>query len=989
MAQGLNLKELPVAEGAEFGTYMDQHEEGCLPGTREELLREIDEWAVLPQSRCIFWLNGSAGTGKSTISRTVANFFFKRGEGGRGNATRFFPTIARQLFTQIAEIQPVIMHVLNDDFDKLILQPLLNFKKSNTPGRVLNDSNIQQARLVQLRVFHEVGDDHQDFILHQIPSPIIKRDISLFLEHKLAKIRKERSLQPDWPGATKTQRLITMSVPLFIFAATICQGSLSEILDHQNDTSKLNGTYLPVLDRLLVGQEYRMVLGTIILLESPLSLHALANFLGRPESFLDTRLNSLHSVLDIPHNKMLPIRAFHLSLRDFLVNADTCENTPLWIDEKEINQDLTARCLHVMNQNLKKNICNLPSYGTVRMTISRQHISDRLPPELQYSCRYWTHHLTHSRDAISWSDKILAFLNDHFLHWVEVMSLLDAISEALQSINTLKLAMQGRKDSEINKFLCDAERFILKNSQMVDVAPLQLYVQTCPRVEDTWSPELRTLEGHSRIVRSVTFSPDGQQLASGSDDKTIKIWDPATGHLRHTLEGHSSSVKSVAFSPDNQQLASGSNDKTIKIWNPATGYLRHTLEGHSNLVWSVAFSPDGQQLASGSFDNTIKIWNPITGHLRYTLEGYSSRVWSVAFSPDSQQLASGSLDKTIKTWDLTTGYLRHALEDHSSRVESVAFSPDGQQLASGSDDKTIKIWDPTTGHLRHTLEDHSSSQLASGSFDKTIKIWDPTTGHLRRTLEGHFSLVESVAFSPDSQQLASGSDENTIKIWDPATGYLRHTLEDHSSKVESVAFSPDGQQLASGSDDKTIKIWDPATSHLRRTLEGHFSRVCQQLASGSFDKTIKIWDPTTGYLRYTLEGHFSSVWSVAFSPDSQQLASGSLDKTIKIWDPITGHLRHTLEGHSSSVWSMAFSPDSQQLASGSEDKTIKIWDPATGQLGETLDTMGILVVEIYKYQNSHFICNTGWAARSWWATRLGNTLACGVFDDSAPAGIGR
>ena len=124
--QNIALKELPVAEGAEFGTYMDQHEEGCLPGTREELLREIDEWAVLPESRCIFWLNGSAGTGKSTISRTVAksfkkqgllgaSFFFKRGEGDRGNATRFFPTITRQLFTQITEIQPMIVHVLKDD----------------------------------------------------------------------------------------------------------------------------------------------------------------------------------------------------------------------------------------------------------------------------------------------------------------------------------------------------------------------------------------------------------------------------------------------------------------------------------------------------------------------------------------------------------------------------------------------------------------------------------------------------------------------------------------------------------------------------------------------------------------------------------------------------------------------------------------------------------------------------------------------------------
>ncbi|KAI9035569.1 uncharacterized protein KD926_003229 [Aspergillus affinis] len=327
MAQIVDLKELPVAEGAEFGTYMDQHEDECLPGTREELLRNIDEWAISPESKCIFWLNGSAGTGKSTISRTVAksfgkrgllgaSFFFKRGEGDRSNATRFFPTITRQLFIQIPEIQPVTMHVLKDDlrisakslkeqFDKLVLQPLLSFEESNFPTRTVvitidaldeceNDNDIhvilqllpqlKQVRLVHLRIFvtsrpelpirlgfqDEVGDDHQDFILQQIPEPIIQHDISLFFKHKLLRIQKKRSLQQDWSGDSKTQALIKMSVPLFIFAATICcilldyqwdpEDSLKEILIHQTDTSKLNGTYLPPLsnDCIFIG-DFEMV----------------------------------------------------------------------------------------------------------------------------------------------------------------------------------------------------------------------------------------------------------------------------------------------------------------------------------------------------------------------------------------------------------------------------------------------------------------------------------------------------------------------------------------------------------------------------------------------------------------------------------------------------------------------------------------------------------------------------------------------------------
>jgi WD40 repeat protein len=202
----------------------------------------------------------------------------------------------------------------------------------------------------------------------------------------------------------------------------------------------------------------------------------------------------------------------------------------------------------------------------------------------------------------------------------------------------------------------------------------------------------KTLTGHSHLVTSVVYSPDGRYLASGSYDDTIKIWEVATGKQLRTLPGHSDSVRSVVYSPDGRYLASGSDDGTIKIWEVATGKELRTLTGHSNGVTSVAYSPDGRYLASGSWDDTIKIWEVATGKELRTLTGHYGEVYSVAYSPDGRYLASGSGDNTIKIWEVATGKELRTLTGHSSGVLSVVYSPDGRYLASGSWDNTIKIW---------------------------------------------------------------------------------------------------------------------------------------------------------------------------------------------------------------------------------------------------------------------------------------------------------
>ena len=296
-----------------------------------------------------------------------------------------------------------------------------------------------------------------------------------------------------------------------------------------------------------------------------------------------------------------------------------------------------------------------------------------------------------------------------------------------------------------------------------------------------------TLTGHSKQVYSVAISPDGQILASGSVDNTIKLWSLSNGKPLRTLSGHSSKVRSLAISPDGQKIVSGSWDGTIKLWNLHTGQLLKTLSGHTDGVLSVAISRDGQTLASSSADKTIKLWNLRTGQLLRTLSGHSGWVYSVAISPDGQTLANGSDDRTIKLWHLPTGTLITTLSDPSGNVvRSVAFSPDGKTLVSGSFN-TINLW--------------KLGNVLSGC--KVARSCVPT-----QTLPGNLGIVESVAISPDSQTLASGSKDKTIKLWNLQTGKLRGTLSNPSEKVDSLSFSPDGKTLVTGgSEEGTIEIW--------------------------------------------------------------------------------------------------------------------------------------------------------------------------------------
>ena len=426
---------------------------------------------------------------------------------------------------------------------------------------------------------------------------------------------------------------------------------------------------------------------------------------------------------------------------------------------------------------------------------------------------------------------------------------------------------------------------------------------------------------HDNQVRSIAFSPDGQMLATGSDEGTVEdyhhgkvwVWSTATGEklLNHSLE-HNGWVRSIAFSPDGRTLATGCEDGNATIWDISSGKEQRILPQDGS-VKSVAFSPDGKWLATGGEYNAIHVWNLSTNNATNLTLANNTTILSVAFSPDGKKLAAAAntadnAHDTVMVWNASTGsQILQTPPVHSDRIHSIAFSPDGAWIATGSRDSKTWILDASTGEKLFVL-DHGNS------------------------------VVESVAFSPDGKRLATAcNDDNTARIWDLSTKKVVARME-HDGWVRAVAFSHDGKRVATASNDETAIVWDvaneePACLNYRDYVSAiAFSPDGTKLASASNDSTAMVWNLSARDLQFNPLVHDCGVTSIAFSPDGKRLATGCRSGKAGIWDASEGkNLYGWLEHNNSSINCVAFSPDGTKLATASDDDSATVWDASTGK----------------------------------------------------------
>ncbi|KAL9633166.1 MAG: hypothetical protein Q9204_003506 [Flavoplaca sp. TL-2023a] len=1080
--QERQLAKLPTAIDAAFDSYHRQHETLCMENTRVELLQQYRDWGAT-HPKPLYWLSGMAGTGKSTIARTLAHhfhsigtlggsFFFSRSSGEANNAAQFVGTLARHLANvspqlkrliseAIASHEDVIRQGLPNQWKELILTPLSNYQ--STGRTVLNfvidaldecgsDDDIKfilqlcvQVKTVKevdlgvfvtsrpeiaIRLHFDAIPDiiHQKLDLRDVPRHVVEQDLAVFVERELDRVSQEQRIF-GWPNDEDIHSLVRLSDCLFIFAATACRfittsdwdpkERLSEVLIAGSATgvnaAGLDSMYLQVLHSSLKDCEsdtvivkfcdrFRQVVGTIVVLFDELSASELAGLLGVSTKDIGRSLIRLHSVLNIPQDLGSSIRLLHPSFRDFLLNETRCTDRRFCVNGSLKHEELAKHCLKIMSDGLKRNMGHLTTPGSTPEDVDRQILRDQLPKHLQYACQYWVDHLadisntSEYKRALSCGENVLAFFQKDFLHWLEAMSLMAKMSQAVILITRLgDLLDSASDDTTLQSIVEDARRFILHNRGIIEKAPLQTYTSALvfspsksfvrqpyvdqlpswlvrsPTVEDRWGNGVQILEENDLDFRKpmITFSTDGNYIASTLSNGEIVLWEAATGAVHSTLNPYLPMTVAVKFL-QNGILASMYADGTVRLFDQVTGVLFRTLKA----------PVEDCQLASDvppSMNHIPSLWILPGGDLLVLLHNgqvwfwdWESNSWCErdiggaaisrlygCLSNETLVVQVRSVDASHWAWDLClidtcTSQIQIMQADIGSGMPVAISSQD--IIAWQAKDWTIELVD-TKDMSRTKLKWHSEwsilalkfspdgGMLTSSHYDGALLLWDLST-QSKCMVDPTASKIRSIAFSPDSKQMATRM-RRSVKLYRFPVKDMSSLQDDQSGESPEISMSPNGQQVAAPMRGSKVQIYDTQNGELILILPHRlepvfllaFSPDNKQLASVSDDNDIHVWDLRTGALDYTVSDA-PKLENLVFSPDGSYLVSGNDQGKILVLDAESGNVIHVFE-IAAGVWKVNFFSNGGRIACASitawvrDDASVRIlgvWDTVTGEL---------------------------------------------------------